>query len=100
MLVFPVLYLSGALYCFTIWFKAFQRDSEMTAQQRHFSLKVLLIAILFWPLVVPLSCLEKWASTPSEGETNPQPVPPAPEAATAIPSSAAPLAIKVKATCY
>lgn len=99
MLVFPVLYLSGALYCFTVWFKAFQRDSEMTAQQRHYSLKVLSIAILFWPLVAPLSCLEKWASTPIDDETNPQPLPPAPEAATPIPSPEASLAIEVKATC-
>jgi hypothetical protein len=99
MLVFPALYLSGALYCFTVWFKAFQRDTEMTAQQRHFSLKVLSIAVLFWPLVAPLSCLEKWASTPSQDDTHPQPLPHAPEAAIALPSSDASLAIEVKAIC-
>lgn len=50
-------YLLFARYFFKIWLRFFERDTEMTLEERRLSWVVLLIGTLVWPLVVPISYL-------------------------------------------
>ena len=50
-------YLLFAWYFFKIWLRFFERDTEMTLEERRLSWVVLLIGTLVWPLVVPISYL-------------------------------------------
>lgn len=50
-------YLLFARYFFKIWLRFFERDTEMTLEERRLSWAVLLIGTLVWPLVVPISYL-------------------------------------------
>lgn len=52
-------YLFGSFYYSTLCYKAFQQDTDLTAQEKRSSWIVLIVATLLWPLVLPLSCLEK-----------------------------------------
>lgn len=53
------LYLSTALYCFANWFKRFRGDHSLSASDKRFCLKVLTVATILWPIVLPLASLEK-----------------------------------------
>ncbi|NEP01227.1 MAG: hypothetical protein F6K58_21730 [Symploca sp. SIO2E9] len=63
MLVVAALYLSAALHFFyiwlRIWLKAFQQETDLCNQQKLICMKVLIIATIFWPLVVPISYLHR-----------------------------------------
>jgi hypothetical protein len=50
-------YLLFAWYFFKIWLRFFERDTEMTLEERRLSWVVLFIGTLAWPLVVPISYL-------------------------------------------
>lgn len=56
--VFGLIYLVSAAYFFKIWYSYFQQDSSLTEQDRLLSLGILLVATIFWPVVVPISYLE------------------------------------------
>ncbi|NEO32840.1 MAG: hypothetical protein F6K36_20940 [Symploca sp. SIO3C6] len=59
MAVLPALYFSVALYFFSIWFTAFCQDTNLSKQEQAFSLKVLIVATAFWPIVAPISYLSQ-----------------------------------------
>ncbi|NEO37170.1 MAG: hypothetical protein F6J90_12925 [Moorea sp. SIOASIH] len=59
MTVLAGFYVSGALYFFSIWFQAFQKDTNLSPEQIRISWIVLTIATLFWPIVAPIANLEK-----------------------------------------
>ncbi|NEO99677.1 MAG: hypothetical protein F6K58_13560 [Symploca sp. SIO2E9] len=59
MTVLPAFYFGVALYFFSIWFTAFQQDTSLSKQEKAFSLKVLIVATIFWPLVAPISYLSQ-----------------------------------------
>lgn len=59
MLIISGLYSLSALYCFASWFNVFRQAPNLSASQRRDSIKILLIATLFWPIVVPISYIEK-----------------------------------------
>jgi len=52
-------YLSVALYSFASLFKALKQETNLSPEQRQCSLKVISLAAVFWPIVMPLSYLEK-----------------------------------------
>jgi hypothetical protein len=51
-------YLISASYFFTLWLKFFKQDTNLSFEERCFSLLILGIATLFWPIVVPLAYIE------------------------------------------
>lgn len=53
------LYLTTAVYCFSTWFELFRRDTSLSGSQKRFCLQVLTVATLLWPVVLPLTSLEK-----------------------------------------
>ena len=57
--VLAVLYFSKAIHCFIRWFKRFRLDTNLSEPEKALCLKVLAIATLFWPIILPLSSLEK-----------------------------------------
>lgn len=59
MTVLPSIYLSVALYFFWIWLEAFKQEKNIPSQQLHISWLVLIVATIFWPIVVPISYLER-----------------------------------------
>lgn len=59
MTVLAGFYVSGALYFFSIWFQAFQKDTNLSSEQIRLSWIVLTIATIFWPIVAPIANLEK-----------------------------------------
>ncbi|NEP51627.1 MAG: hypothetical protein F6K65_23640 [Moorea sp. SIO3C2] len=63
MTVLAGFYVSGALYFFSIWFQAFQKDTNLSAEQIRLSWIVLTIATIFWPIVAPIANLEKSSRT-------------------------------------
>jgi hypothetical protein len=58
-LILAVLYFTTAIQCFASWFKRFKRDTRLSRAEKHLCLKVLAIATIFWPIVLPLCSLEK-----------------------------------------
>ena len=45
--------------CFFLqWLGFFIDDKEMTSTQRYFSILILILATILWPLIVPLAYLE------------------------------------------
>ena len=63
------LYLIKAMLCFTSWFKRFSQDSSLSNSEKRFCLKILTLATIFWPIVLPISSLEKrLIGSPLEGE--------------------------------
>lgn len=58
-LILVGLYLSTALYYFTNWFKRFRQDNSLSESDKRFCLKILTLATIFWPIVLPLASLEK-----------------------------------------
>ena len=57
--IFIGLYCSTALYCFATWFKRFRQDHSLSASDKQLCLKVLAVATICWPIVLPLAYLEK-----------------------------------------
>lgn len=77
MVVLPALYFSAAIYFSLIWFTAFQQDTNLSKEEKAFSLKVLIVATIFWPLVAPISYLSQhlqsqWAPDLESEEENSQ----------------------------
>jgi len=58
-IILAVLYFTTAIQCFTSWFKRFQLDTTLSNSEKLLCLKVLAIATIFWPIVLPLCSLEK-----------------------------------------
>lgn len=52
-IIFVFFYLLMAQRLFTIWHKFFQRDTNMSASEKHLSWVVLIIGTVLWPIVVP-----------------------------------------------
>lgn len=52
------IYLTLAFYFFTIWLKFFKRDTDLSLEDKQFSLLILVVATLLWPFVVPLAYIE------------------------------------------
>lgn len=53
------LYLLVALWFFVDLLQNFQRDTYLSAREKSLSVKVLLIATIFWPIVAPISFISK-----------------------------------------
>ncbi|MGD1913519.1 MAG: hypothetical protein ACFB2X_22570 [Rivularia sp. (in: cyanobacteria)] len=53
-----VFYLVMACCFFIQWLGFFIDDKEMNSAQRYFSIVVLVVATILWPLIVPLAYLE------------------------------------------
>ncbi|MGB3650328.1 MAG: hypothetical protein WBA41_03840 [Rivularia sp. (in: cyanobacteria)] len=51
-------YLIMACCFFMHWLDFFIADTEMNLAQRYFSMVILVMATILWPLIVPLSYLE------------------------------------------
>lgn len=53
-----VVYLLMSTRFLTIWLEFFRRDSSLSSQEKHLSWVTLVVATIFWPIVVPLAYLE------------------------------------------
>jgi len=53
------LYLLVALSFFCTLFDGFKKTADLSAEQKACSLKVMSLAVLFWPVVIPIAYLEK-----------------------------------------
>ncbi|NJM22579.1 MAG: hypothetical protein HC836_07480 [Richelia sp. RM2_1_2] len=53
-----VFYLIMACCFFVQWLSFFIDDKEMNSAQRYFSMIILALATILWPLIVPLAYLE------------------------------------------
>ena len=53
------LYVSTAFYCFATCLKVFKRENDLSVAERCLSWGVLALATILWPIVVPLSYLER-----------------------------------------
>ena len=53
-----VFYLIMACCFFVQWLGFFIDDKEMNAAQRYFSIIILILGTILWPLIVPLAYLE------------------------------------------
>ncbi|MBD1804884.1 hypothetical protein H6F98_05365 [Microcoleus sp. FACHB-SPT15] len=53
------LYVSTAFYCFATCLKVFKRENDLSVAERWLSWGVLALATILWPIVVPLSYLER-----------------------------------------
>lgn len=53
-----IVYSSGIMFSFSLWFSAFQKD-QATPKTDVLSWAVLLIAALAWPISLPLSLFER-----------------------------------------
>ena len=53
-----IFYVTMACCFFLQWLGFFIDDKEMNPTQRYFSVLVLMIATIFWPIVVPFAYLE------------------------------------------
>ncbi|MCA1995381.1 MAG: hypothetical protein LDL41_25535 [Coleofasciculus sp. S288] len=59
MIVLSATYVLSALFCFATWFNVFRKDTHLSPEQKRISKRVLIVATLLWPIVVPISYLEK-----------------------------------------
>ena len=58
-LLLIALYFITAIQCFVSWFKRFKQDTSLSESEQRLCLKVLAVATLLWPIVLPISSLEK-----------------------------------------
>lgn len=58
-IILTALYFATAIHCFASWFKRFRQDTSLSEAEKRLCLKVLAVATLFWPIVLPISSLEK-----------------------------------------
>jgi hypothetical protein len=56
-ILLSVYYLLMARRFFQVWLKFFQRDTNMSPEERHLSWITLFIGAVLWPIVVPNSYL-------------------------------------------
>lgn len=67
-LILTAFYITKAIQCFANWFKRFRQDTSLSESEKRLCLKVLALATVFWPIVLPLSALEKRiCGSPLEG---------------------------------
>ncbi|HEY9637629.1 MAG TPA: hypothetical protein V6D14_29815 [Coleofasciculaceae cyanobacterium] len=59
LLVLTGVYLLTALYYFTNWFIVFKQETSLSSTEKGLLWGVLVLGTLLWPIVVPLSQLEK-----------------------------------------
>ncbi|MGB7445168.1 MAG: hypothetical protein WA919_29195 [Coleofasciculaceae cyanobacterium] len=59
MAVLATLYLLVAIWFFVDWLQAFQKDTYLSPEEKSFSLKLLVLATIFWPVVAPISFASK-----------------------------------------
>lgn len=59
MAVIATLYLLVGLWFFIDWLQAFQQENFSSPEEKSFSMKLLLLATLLWPLVAPISVASK-----------------------------------------
>ncbi len=64
--ILSAVYLSVALCSFATLFKALKQETNLSPEQRQCSLKVISLAAIFWPIVMPLSYLEKRSKAKQE----------------------------------
>jgi hypothetical protein len=57
--VLSVVYLVTATCYFVSCFKLFRQDRNLSEPEKRLCLQVLTLATIFWPIVLPLSSLEK-----------------------------------------
>ncbi len=60
-LVLTALYFSKAFYHFAIWFNVFKQETSLSSTDKGLLWGVLVLATILWPIVVPISYLEKRA---------------------------------------
>ena len=58
-LILTVLYFATAIQCFSSWFKRFRQDTSLSDSEKRLCWQVLAVATIFWPIVLPISSLEK-----------------------------------------
>ncbi len=58
-LILTVIYFATAIQCFVGWFKRFRQDTSLSDAEKRLCWQVLAIATIFWPIVLPISSLEK-----------------------------------------
>lgn len=60
--IFPVflevIYLTIATFFFKVWRDLFEQNVNLSSEERQFSKMILLVATIFWPIVVPIAYLE------------------------------------------
>jgi hypothetical protein len=67
-LILTALYITKAIQCFANWFRRFRQDTSLSESEKRLCLKVLALATVFWPIVLPLSAMEKrLCASPYEG---------------------------------
>ncbi len=59
MTILPVIYVSVALCSFATLYKDLQEATNLSSEQRECSWRVIILAATLWPIVVPISYLEK-----------------------------------------
>lgn len=59
MAILPVIYFSVALWSFASLFKDLQEETNLSSEQRECSWRVIILAATLWPIVLPISYLEK-----------------------------------------
>ena len=59
MAILSGLYVLVALSFFGTLFKGFKKSTDLSPEQRECALKVMSLAAIFWPVVAPISYLEK-----------------------------------------
>lgn len=58
MICAKIIYLLIAATLFTIWLEFFKRDRTWNTQERLSGFVTLVIATIFWPLVLPIAYIE------------------------------------------
>ncbi|MFE1748038.1 hypothetical protein [Coleofasciculus sp. H7-2] len=58
MICIEVIYLLIATTLFTIWLEFFKRDRSWNTEERFSSFITLVVATVFWPLVLPIAYIE------------------------------------------
>lgn len=66
MAILSGLYLLVALSFFGTLFDGFRKSTDLSAEQKECSLKVMSLAAIFWPVVVPIAYLEKRSKAQQE----------------------------------
>jgi hypothetical protein len=58
-LVLTGLYTLTALYYFSTWFIVFKQEINLSSDEKSLLWGVLVLAAILWPIVIPISSLEK-----------------------------------------
>jgi hypothetical protein len=57
--IIPLLYLSVAFWSFARLFKDLQEEVNLSSEERKYSWEVIILASTLWPIIIPISYLEK-----------------------------------------